>query len=100
VFFEPKTKYIWEFGFCGRDGTLSGCTGDKGQIYAVAPDGKSELFLFDDEAHIRVLALSAGKFNCGTEPSGRVLRPSPKSQIPDVFRLGSKHVLSPFAETL
>jgi len=46
------------------DGTLYVATGDKGQIYAVAPDGKSELFYSSDEAHIRVLALTAGKFNC------------------------------------
>jgi len=32
VFFEPKTKYIWDLAFAG-DGTLYVATGDKGQIY-------------------------------------------------------------------
>jgi sugar lactone lactonase YvrE len=55
VFFDPKTKYIWDLAFA-PDGTLYVATGDKGQIFAVSPDGKSELFYASDEAHIRVLA--------------------------------------------
>ena len=74
VFFDPKTKYIWDLAF-GPDGTLYVATGDKGQIFAVSPDGKSELFYASDEAHIRVLALDAhNDLLAGTEPSGRILR--------------------------
>src|SRR4029077_2890324 len=74
VFFDPKTKYIWDLAFAS-DGTLFVATGDKGQIFAVAPDGKSELFYASDEAHIRVLAFDAHKnLLAGTEPSGRILR--------------------------
>src|SRR5262249_51369185 len=59
----------------GPDGTLYVATGDKGQIFAVAPDGKGELFYDSDEAHIRVLAFDGkGNLIAGTEPSGRVLR--------------------------
>jgi outer membrane protein assembly factor BamB len=76
VFFDPKTKYIWDLAFAS-DGTLFVATGDKGQIFAVAPDGKSELFYASDEAHIRVLAFDAKKnLLAGTEPSGRILRVS------------------------
>jgi hypothetical protein len=74
VFFDPKCKYIWDIEF-GADGTLYVATGDKGQIFAVAPDGKSGLYYASDEAHIRVLAFdSKGNLIAGTEPSGRVLR--------------------------
>src|ERR1700724_3365921 len=74
VFFDPKTKYIWDLAFA-PDGTLFVATGDKGQIFAVSPDGKSELFYASDEAHIRVLAFDAHKnLLAGPEPSGRILR--------------------------
>ncbi|MEQ1352365.1 MAG: hypothetical protein ABLT11_00005, partial [Candidatus Acidiferrum sp.] len=74
VFFDPKTKYIWDLAF-SSDGTLYVATGDKGQIFAVNSSGKGELFYSSDEAHIRVLAFdAAGNLIAGTEPSGRVLR--------------------------
>ena len=81
VFFDPKTKYIWDLAFA-PDGTLYVATGDKGQIFAVSPDGKSELFYASDEAHIRVLAFDThNDLLAGTEPGGRILR---------VTRSGSK----------
>ena len=76
VFFEPKTKYIWDLAV-SSDGTLYVATGDKGQIFAVTPGGKSELFYSSEEAHIRVLAFDpSGNLIAGTEPSGRILRVS------------------------
>ena len=79
MFFDPKTKYIWDLAF-SPDGTLYVATGDKGQVFAVAPDGKGELFYSSDEAHIRVLAFDAkGNLIAGTEPSGRILRISRSS---------------------
>ncbi len=79
MFFDPKTKYIWDLAF-SPDGTLYVATGDKGQVFAVAPDGKGELFYSSDEAHIRVLAFDPkGNLIAGTEPSGRILRISRSS---------------------
>src|SRR4029077_9170463 len=65
---------IWDLAFAA-DGTLYVATGDKGQIFAVSPDGKSELFYASDEAHIRVFAFDThNNLLAGTEPSGRILR--------------------------
>ena len=45
------------------------------KIFAVAPDGKGQVFYSSEETHIRSLALdSNGNVLAGTEPSGRVLR--------------------------
>ncbi len=80
VFFDPKTKYIWDLAF-SSDGTLYVATGDQGQIFSVNASGKSELFYSSDEAHIRVLTFDpAGNLIAGTEPSGRVLRVSRSSK--------------------
>jgi hypothetical protein len=96
VFFDPKTKYIWDLAF-GADGTLYVATGDKGQVFAVSPDGKSELFYSTDEAHIRVLAFdSGGSLIAGTEPSGRVLRISRAATKP--ARKDDKASAGPAAE--
>ena len=93
VFFDPKTKYIWDLAF-SVDGTLYVATGDKGQIFAVNSSGKGELFYSSDEAHIRVLAFdAAGNLIAGTEPSGRVLRVtrSRAKTAPGKRRLPARH---------
>jgi SMP-30/gluconolaconase/LRE-like protein len=74
VFFEPKTKYIWDL-LVDASGTVFVATGDKGEVYAVSPEGKGVLFYNSPETHIRSLALDAkGNLLIGTEPNGLVAR--------------------------
>jgi hypothetical protein len=56
VFFDPKTKYIWDIEL-DPAGPLYVATGDTGEIYKVERDGQGSLFFKSDEAHIRSLAL-------------------------------------------
>ena len=57
------------------DGTLYVATGDKGQIFAVSPDGKGDIYYDSDEAHIKNLTFdNKGNLLVGTEPNGRVLQ--------------------------
>jgi hypothetical protein len=57
VFFDPKTKYIWDLALDRSSGRLYIATGDHGEIFKVERDGQGSLFFKSDESHIRCLAL-------------------------------------------
>src|SRR5262249_54301357 len=70
VYFDPKTKYIWDL-VLDDAGTLYLATGDHGEIFRVNPKGEHSLFFKSDEAHIRVLALDGrGNLIAGSDGSG------------------------------
>jgi WD40 repeat protein len=56
VFYDPKTKYIWDIEL-DPAGPLYVATGDHGEIYKVEKNGEGSLFFKSDEAHIRSLTL-------------------------------------------
>jgi sugar lactone lactonase YvrE len=78
VFFEPKTKYIWDLAL-DSEGRLYIATGDNGEIFRVDRSGQGDVFFKSDEAHIRTLAID-NKQNliAGSDGSGLVYRISPK----------------------
>jgi len=77
VFFDPKTKYIWDLAEDGQ-GRLYVATGDRGEIFRVEKNGEHSLFFKSDEAHIRVLAFDhQGNLIAGSDGSGLVYRISP-----------------------
>jgi WD40 repeat protein len=86
VFFDPKTKYIWDLALDPK-GQLYVATGDQGQIFRVNRKGQSSVFFKSDEAHIRVLAFDTnGNLIAGSDGSGLVYRISPEG---DAFVLYS-----------
>jgi sugar lactone lactonase YvrE len=90
--FEPGAKYLWDL-VRASDGTLYLATGDKGEIFRVAPDGKGELFFSSGETHVRSLALdSKGNLYAGTEPNGLVLRLSPRAEAFVVYETARREV--------
>src|SRR3989338_5230866 len=56
VLFDPGTKYLWDL-VRAPDGALYLATGDKGEIFRIAPDGKGEKFFSSEETHIHALVL-------------------------------------------
>jgi WD40 repeat protein len=77
VFFDPKTKYIWDLALDPK-GQLYIATGDQGQIFRVDRKARSSLLFKSDEAHIRVLAFDTkGNLVAGSDGSGLVYRISP-----------------------
>src|SRR3989449_10289485 len=79
-FFHPDVKYIWSLVF-DKQGRLLVGTGDKGVIYRVAPDGKSESFYDTDETHIVSMAIDRdGNLIAGGDPKGYIYRISPEGK--------------------
>src|SRR5450432_3591370 len=80
VFFDPKTKYIWDMAF-DNDGRLYIATGDNGEIFRVEKTGQGAVFFKSDEAHMRVLAFDPkGNLIAGSDGSGLVYRISPAGE--------------------
>ncbi len=79
VYFDPKTKYIWDLALDGTN-NLYVATGDHGEIFRVTPHEHS-VFFKSDEAHIRVLAFDPkGNLIAGSDGSGLVYRISPSGE--------------------
>ncbi len=80
VFFDPKTKYIWDLAF-DNDGRLYVATGDNGEIYRVEKNGQGAVFFKSDEAHMRVLAFDTrGNLIAGSDGGALVYRISPAGE--------------------
>lgn len=77
VFFDPKTKYIWNLAE-DAEGRIYVATGDRGEIFRVEKTGTGAVFFKSDEAHIRVLAVDPkGNLIAGSDGSGLIYRISP-----------------------
>ncbi|HET7873570.1 MAG TPA: hypothetical protein VFL42_13720, partial [Terriglobales bacterium] len=80
VFFDPKTKYIWDLAF-DAEGRLLVATGDNGEIFRVDKNGQGSVFFKSDEAHIRVMAFDAkGNLIAGSDGSALLYRITPAGQ--------------------
>jgi len=80
VFFDPKTKYIWDLAF-DNDGRLYVATGDNGEIYRVEKTGQGAVFFKSDEAHMRVLAFDPrGNLIAGSDGGALVYRITPAGE--------------------
>jgi hypothetical protein len=80
VFFDPKTKYIWDMAFDAQ-GRLYIATGDRGEIYRVEKTGQGAVFFKSDEGHIRVLSFDPqGNLIAGSDGSGLIYRITPNGE--------------------
>ena len=92
VFFDPKSKYIWDVADDGQ-GRIYVATGDRGEIFRVEADGRSSLFFKSDEAHIRTLAIDPkGNVIAGSDGSGLVYRISPAGEAFVLYSAAKKEI--------
>jgi sugar lactone lactonase YvrE len=92
VFFDPKTKYIWDLAEDAQ-GRIYVATGDQGEIFRVEKNGQSSLFFKSDEAHIRVLAFDPhGNLIAGSDGSGLVYRISPQGEAFVLYSAAKKEI--------
>ena len=94
VFFEPKTKYIWDLALDAQ-GRLYVATGDDGEIFRVDRSGQGGVFFKSDEAHIRTLAID-NKQNliAGSDGSGLIYRISPQGEGFVLYSAPKKEITS------
>ncbi|HEV2113950.1 MAG TPA: hypothetical protein VGR50_07350, partial [Terriglobales bacterium] len=92
VYFDPKTKYIWDLALDSR-GDLYVATGDPGAIFTVTPEGQGSQFFQSDEAHIRALAIDAkDDVIAGSDGSGLVYRISPVGEAFVLYSADKKEI--------
>jgi WD40 repeat protein len=94
VFFDPKTKYIWDQAFDSQ-GRLYIATGDRGEIYRVDRNGQGSVFFKSDEGHIRVLAFDPqGNLIAGSDGSGLIYRITPNGEGFVLYSAPKKEITS------
>ena len=92
VFFDPKTKYIWDLAF-DSTGRLYAATGDHGEIFRIESNGTGSVFFKSDEAHIRVLAFDhQDNLIAGTDGSGLIYRISPAGEAFVLYSAAKKEI--------
>ena len=92
VFFEPKTKYIWDLAEDSQ-GRIYVATGDTGEIFRVEKNGTGSLFFKSDEAHIRALAVDRkDNLIAGSDGSGLIYRISASGEAFVLYSAGKKEI--------
>jgi hypothetical protein len=93
-YFDPGTKYIWDIAL-DTTGNMYVATGDRGEIYKVAPSGQHTLFFKSDEVHIRVLAVDPkGNVIAGSDGSGLIYRIAPSGEAFVLYSAPKKEITS------
>jgi hypothetical protein len=75
VFFEADDlKYVWDLAWM-KDGSLAAATGDKGRLYRITRDKKSEVLIDSEADHVLCLAVAPdGTLYAGTDGPAIVYR--------------------------
>jgi hypothetical protein len=75
VFFESDdVKYVWDLAWM-KDGAIAAATGDKGKVFRITPDKKSDVLIKSESSHVLCLAVAPdGALYAGTDGEAVVYR--------------------------
>jgi len=70
--YESNAPFLWTL-VTAPDGTVYAGSGNEGQVFRIAPDGKSSVFFDSEELEVHAIALApGGGIYVGTSPDGKV----------------------------
>src|SRR5690242_15544457 len=68
--YESNAPFLWTL-VTAPDGTIYAGSGNEGQVFRIAPDGKSSVFFDSEELEVHAIALApGGGLYVGTSPDG------------------------------
>src|SRR3954447_17131791 len=72
--YESNAPFLWTL-VTAPDGTVYAGSGNEGQVFRIAPDGKSSVFFDSDELEVHAIALApGGGIYVATSPDGRIYK--------------------------
>ena len=92
--YESNAPFLWTL-VTAPDGTVYAGSGNEGQVFRIAPDGKSSVFFDSEELEVHAIALApGGGLYVGTSPDGRVYKLDAAGKATPFFDPADRYIWS------
>ncbi len=92
--YESNAPFLWTL-VTAPDGTVYAGSGNEGQVFRIAPDGKSSVFFDSEELEVHAIALApGGGIYVGTSPDGKVYKVDANGRASAFFDPADRYIWS------
>src|SRR3954469_10253988 len=92
--YESNAPFLWTL-VTAPDGTVYAGSGNEGQVFRIAPDGKSSVFFDSEELEVHAIALApGGGVYVGTSPDGRIYKLDASGKATPFFDPSDRYIWS------